>query len=193
MKQLLFMAIGLIAISQLSFCQTDSLRQRTLNNLGKKNPQLDVNTPAKKNTVVLQQSNINNASAGLAPDLTITALNVRYTGSVMVNGQSKNVIQISCTVKNIGTTAISARDAGLDGKVSTDPSNTGGIAGCGTVLSSIASDMINAGASFTKVYTCTLAYDKSAKAYYNITVSTSPNITELNKQNNTAQITILGQ
>jgi hypothetical protein len=184
-KMKLFTILGVLTIATSHcFAQTDEKAKSATTPTNKTR---NNNFTLKANSLPTKLATQQTSTTG--PDIKVEQFSVKHLGATTVNGAVRQNLEITCVIKNVGTTAIAATNVGMQGWVGYDPANKGGIAACGTVLSSLASDVLNPGGSFTRVYSCSVAYDTSVMAYYYITISAG-GVDEANKQNNTAQASI---
>ena len=128
---------------------------------------------------------------GIIPgfELAITSFQVKKLPDVAINGEMRHKLQIDCTIRNGGSVPIQAIKVSLGGKISYSAQYDTGIDACGASLSGLTSITLNPGESRSTTYYCTVRYDASQHAYYNLLV-TAVGMSETNLQNNAAQATI---
>jgi len=179
---ILFVAAATLSLA--AAAQADSSRMKKVNGIQK-------STVINPHVVVRGTANLPVKAAAISqgPDLAITAFSVKKLPDVMNNGEVMHKLEIDCTIKNTGPVSIAAKNISLDGQVSFDPQHTTGIAGCGTVLSTLSWEELKPGDSYSRTYYCTLRYDAAHPAYYNLKI-TLTGASESNVQNNVAQASI---
>jgi hypothetical protein len=123
------------------------------------------------------------------PDLRVSALSFSHVSTAMVNGAATHTFQINYTVVNDGNLAVAANTVVLQGFIHrTNLPTTGG---CGSVVSTQSTEMINPGASRSGFFRCTAPFDKNNPPLYRLWIDSDNILKESNKENNMAQMTII--
>lgn len=187
MKQAIFFA-GIIMLALNAYSQTDSTKTKVLS---KDKSKAVLNTNNSGFVKDQQQRRSGTTSPAQLPDMKITSFNVRYVSSQVINGIMKHTLEISYTVKNEGTVSLPASSVALQGWIGYETAYPKIILGCGQALSTIASEILNPGASYTGSFMCTAQFDKNNHPIYTLYLDETNTVKELNEQNNTAQMTIL--
>ena len=125
------------------------------------------------------------------PDLKLSTLGFSLVSTQIVDGVAKHTFQINYTVKNEGNLSVAANTVFLQGYISFTGANPRTIAGCGTVVRSLAGEMINAGDSYSGFYRCTAPFDRNNPPLYKLYLDSDNIVKESNEENNFAQMTIL--
>lgn len=137
------------------------------------------------------QKGENTAPPAQLPDLKIVSFNVNYLSTQVVDGVTKHTVEISYTIKNEGMLSLPANTVDLQGWIGYDPSYPKVTAAGGRVLSPIATEVINPGATYQGSFRSTAAFDKNNHPVYTLFLDDANRVKELNEQNNSAQMTIL--
>jgi hypothetical protein len=128
------------------------------------------------------------------PDLKVISISIaKLSSSQLAAGLTNYAFEVSYTVKNEGNIAIDARSVVIGGTIDYENATvTRPIGGCGGSLTTLSGNLINPGATYGGSYRChNVSLENSRRYIYSIKVDQNNRVTELNEQNNTAQISIL--
>ena len=145
----------------------------------------------KRETIKTEPENTYVKPPAALPDLKLSTLSFSFVGSQVVEGVTKHTFQINYTVKNEGTLTVAANTVYLQGYIRFTGTNPRTVPACGSVITSLSSQMIPAGASYSGWFRCTAAFDKNNPPLYLLDLDPGNSVKELNEQNNSAQMTIL--
>ena len=123
----------------------------------------------------------------LMPDLIIVSFDAHYLGTQLVGGVTKNIVQISYTIKNEGNGSVQANLVGWQGWVGYDSGNPRLIAGGGSAISASATDVLNPGDIRQRSFRVTVPFDKNNHPLYTMYLDDLHMVTESNEQNNVMQ------
>jgi hypothetical protein len=160
------------------------------------NPKLSVKTTRTTDTVKQVGIKVNAPNTYVKPpaplpDLRLSTLGFSFVNSQVVDGVTMHTFQINYTVKNEGTLAIAANSVHLQGYASFGGTNPRTVPACGSTLTTLAWQMIPAGATFSGWFRCTMAFDKNNPPLYKLYVDPDNTVKEISEDNNGAQMTIL--
>jgi hypothetical protein len=125
------------------------------------------------------------------PDLTIVSFDARFLGTQLIDGVTKNQIEVTYKIKNEGTASIAANKIGWQGWVSYVSSNPKMIPGGGAAITATAAtDVIEAGATRQGSFRVSVAFDKNNHPLYTMYLDDLNMVNESNEQNNIAQMAI---
>jgi hypothetical protein len=128
------------------------------------------------------------------PDLKVISISIaKLSSSQVVAGLTNYAFEVSYTIKNEGNIAIDARSVDIGGTIDYENATVARpIGGCGGSLTTLSGEIINPGATYGGSYRCSdVSLENSRRYIYSFKVDQNNRVTELNEQNNTAQITIL--
>jgi subtilase family serine protease len=123
----------------------------------------------------------------LMPDLTIVSFDAHYLGTQLVDGVTKNLVQITYTIKNEGNASVPANMVGWQGWITYDSGNPKLIPGGGAAVSASATDVINPGDTRQRSFRVTVPFDKSNHPLYTMYLDDLNTVKESNEQNNVMQ------
>ncbi len=126
-----------------------------------------------------------------SPDLRLTAVSFSLVNTQIVNGVTTHTFQINYTVKNEGNMAVAANTVFLQGWITYTTPSPRTTAGCGAVITTLAGQMINPGATIANSFRCTASFDKNNPPIYKLVIDSDNLVKESNEDNNMAQTTIL--
>ncbi len=130
------------------------------------------------------------------PDLKVVSISIaKLRSSQEVTGLTSYDFEVTYTIKNEGNIAIDARSVDIGGTIDYENATvTRPIGGCGCSLTSLSGEIINPGATYGGSYRChNVSLENSRRYIYSIKVDQNGRVTEINEQNNIAQISILFQ
>ncbi len=153
-----------------------------------------VNRPGKLKEAVLRpikNAPVKNTAPAQFPDLVIVSFDANYLGPQVVDGVTKNLVQITYTIKNEGTAGVMANLVGWQGWVGYDSGNPKLIPGGGSAISVSPTDVINPGETRQRSFRVTVAFDKNNHPLYTMYLDDLNTVKESNEQNNIMQKAIL--
>ncbi|MGB8191932.1 MAG: CARDB domain-containing protein [Chitinophagaceae bacterium] len=153
-------------------------------------------TVKKPDTVKVQTLNVKPENSYVRspaplPDLRLSALSFTLVNTQVINGVTQHTFQINYTVSNDGTQSVAANAVFLQGYISYSGTTPKTSAGCGSVMTTLQGEMINAGATRTGWFRCTASFDRNNPPLYRLFIDSDNSVKESNEENNSAQMTII--
>ena len=124
----------------------------------------------------------------LMPDLIIVSFDAHYLSTQVVDGVTKNLVEITYIIKNEGTASVLSNKVGWQGWIGYDSGNPKQIPAGGSAISApSATDLINPGDIRQRSFRVTVPFDKNNHPLYTMYLDDLNMVKELNEQNNVMQ------
>lgn len=140
------------------------------------------------NPTVAQQLKEANNTELKQPDLTIFSFEAQFIKTVVINGVTKNEVNIIYSIKNEGNASVPLNKIGWQGYVGYESANPKLIPGGGAQLASPASTSnLDPGAIVQRSFRVTVPFDIANRPLYTFYLDNFNDVNEINEQNNIAQ------